>query len=91
VYGNSGISFGKSEWSGSDHEQARELYPIDQAFGADARKIQLKVPSVLSSPCDDVAENGGDLSIGQFRPGISNSMRGTVAGLPDKNKTGTRG
>ena len=69
VYGSSGISFGKPQWSGSDHEQARQPQPVDQMFGADAREIQLDGPRVSSSPGDDVAENGGDLRIGQFVTG----------------------
>lgn len=38
-------------------------------FGAEAREIQLDVPRVSASRSDDVAENGGDLRIGQFVTG----------------------
>jgi len=48
-------------------------------FGADAREIQLDVPRVSSSPGDDVAENGGDLRIGQFVMGYL-EQHATVAG-----------
>jgi hypothetical protein len=51
VYGNSGISFGQSHWSGPDDDQTRQPQSVHQMFGADAGELQFDMSGIPSSPC----------------------------------------
>ena len=66
VYGNSGMSFGQPHRSGSKDDQTRQPQPVHKMFGAEGRETQLDVPRKASGSGDGLAENGGDLSVGQF-------------------------
>jgi hypothetical protein len=66
VYGNSGISFGEPQLSGSDHGQASQSEAVHEVLSAEGCELQLDMSRIPSSPGDDVPKHGGDLGIRQF-------------------------